>query len=135
MASLVWNNKLNPAVDLLNIYFNKIDECVKYINDDILDTHCGCEHIVDLINQLEQLYQLQFMYEEQLLEGLSYPQVDKQKVFHKSFLRTFEQFKLKSDQCHSPIFINDFNKLRLDLVSNMNNETMNICDFIIKSYC
>jgi hemerythrin len=135
MASLVWNNKLNPTVDLMNIYFNKIDECVKYINEDILDTNCGCEHTGDLINQLGQLYQLQFMYEEQLLEGLSYPLVDSQKDFHKSFLRTFENFKQKSDQCHSQTFINDFNLLRLDLVSKMNNETMKLCDFIINSYC
>jgi hypothetical protein len=52
VASLVWNNKLNPTVDLINIHFDKIDECIKYINDDIKDIHGRCEHTNELINQL-----------------------------------------------------------------------------------
>jgi hemerythrin len=134
VASLVWNNKLNPTVDIINIYFNKIDECIKCINDNIADIHGSCEHASALINQLEQLCQLQFMYEEQLLEGLKYPLVNEQKNLHKSFLETFEPFKLESNQCHSLSFINDFIKIRMDLVSNMNYETMKLCDFIIDSY-
>lgn len=134
MASLVWNNKLNPTVDLINIYFNKIDECIKYINADVEDMEGDCEHTRGLINQLEQLCQLQFTYEEQLLEGLKYPLVHEQKNLHRSFLEAFEPFKSKSNQCHSPSFINDFMRIRLDLVSNMNHETMKLCDFIIDSY-
>jgi hemerythrin len=121
-------------VDLINIHFNKIDECIKYINDDITDIHGSCEHTSELIDQLEQLCQLQFMYEEQLLEGLKYPSVDEQKNRHKLFLESFEPFKLKSDQCHSSTFIKDFIKIRLGFVSDMNYETMKLCDFIINSY-
>ncbi len=134
MTSLVWNNKLNPTVDLINIHFDKISECIKYINDDIADIHGNCGHTSELINQLEQLCQLQFMYEEQLLEGLKYPSVNEQKNIHKSFLEAFEPIKLESSRCHSPAFIKDFIKIRLDLVSNMNYETMKLCDFIIDSY-
>jgi len=134
MASLVWNNKLNPTVDLINIHFDKIDECIKYINNDIENIHGSCEHTNELINQLEQLCQLHFIYEEQLLEGMNYPSVNEHKDRHNLFLKTFEQFKLKSNQCHSPGFINNFSRIRLDFVSNMNDDTMKLCDYIIDSY-
>ncbi|MDA8430376.1 MAG: hypothetical protein M0T70_14070 [Geobacteraceae bacterium] len=134
MASLVWNNKLDPTVDLINIHFEKIDECIKYISDDIKDMQGSCEHTNKLIDQFEQLCQLHFMYEEQLLEGMNYPLVNEHKMRHNLFLKTFEPFKLESYQCHSQLFINNFNKIRLDFVSNMNNDTMKLCDFIIASY-
>lgn len=134
MASLVWNNNLNPTVEIINILFSKIDECLKSIDHDIGDIHESCTRINDLLNQLEQLCQLYFIYEEQLLEGLKFPSVTEQKMLHEAFLKTFEPIKLESDQCHSPSFIEDFIKLRLDFVSNMNNETMKLCDFIISSY-
>jgi hemerythrin len=134
VASLTWNSRLDPTVDLINIHFNKIDECIKYINDDIEDKEGNCERTIELINQLEQLCQLQFMYEEQLLEGLKYPLVNDQRKTHKLLLETFEPLKLESNQCHSPSFVRAFFKIRLDLVSNMNYETMKLCDFIIDSY-
>lgn len=134
MASLVWNNKLNPTVDLINIHFDKIDECIKYINNDIEDIHGSCEHTNVLIDQLEQLCQLHFMYEEQLLEGMNYPSVNEQKERHNLFLKTFEQFKLESNQCHSLSFIKNFSSIRLDFVTNMNDDTMKLCDYIIDSY-
>jgi hemerythrin len=134
VASIVWNNKLDPTVDLINIHFNKIEECIKYINDDIADEDGSCEHTRELINQLEQLCQLNFMYEEQLLEGLNYPSVNEQKILHKLFFETFEPFKHESSQCHSSNFIKDFINIRLELVTNMNNDTMKLCDFIINSY-
>ena len=134
MASLAWSDNLNPTVEIMNIQLGKIDECIKSIDHDIGDSGGSCTHICDLLNQLEQLCQLHFMYEEQLLEGLKYPAVAEQKMLHESFLRTFELFRVESDQCHSPSFIKNFIKLRLDFVSNMNNETMKLCDFIISSY-
>jgi len=134
MASLVWNNQLNPTVDLINIHFNKIDECIKRINEEIIDTDGNCEQTNELIDQFEQLCQLQFKYEEQLLEGLNFPFADEQRILHSSFIETLEPFKLKSNQCHSPSFIKDFIDIRMNLVSNMNHETMKICEFIIDSY-
>lgn len=134
MASLVWNNELNPNVDLLNIYFNKIDDCIRYISEDIFDSNKSCDHTTDLIGQLEQLCQLQFMYEEQLLDGMKYPFTSELKDIHRNFMDTFSPFKSGSAQCHSMTFIQDFIKLRLDLLRNMNIETMKICDFIINSY-
>lgn len=134
MASLVLNNNLNPTVELINIHFGKIDECIKHINNDIEDIYGNCENTNELINQLEQLCQLHFIYEEQLLEGMNYPSVNEHKDRHNLFLKTFEQFKLKSNQCHSPGFINYFSRIRLDFVSNMNDDTMKLCDYIIDSY-
>lgn len=134
MAALAWNNNLDPTVEIINMQRGKIDECIKYIDHDIGDMEGSCTHVSELLNQLEQLCQLHFMYEEQLLEGLKYPSVPEQKMLHESFLRTFEPFKVESDQCHSPAFIKDFIRLRLDFVSNMNTETLNLCDFIINSY-
>jgi hypothetical protein len=69
-----------------------------------------------------------------LLEGMNYPSADEQKKRHNLFLKTFEPFKLESGQCHSPDFMNDFSKIRLDFVSNMNDDTMKLCDYIIDSY-
>jgi hemerythrin len=134
MASLVWSEKLNPTVDLINIHFNKIDECIRYITEDIVDVNRDCKHTEGLINQLEQLCQLHFKYEEQLLEGLQYPSVDELKSLHSSFIDTFESFKVGSGQCHTTSFINSFIKLRMDFVTNMNTETMKLCDFIVGSY-
>jgi len=53
---------------------------------------------------------------------------------HNLFLETFEQLKLESNQCHSVNFIKDFSRIRLDFVSNMNDDTMKLCDYIIDSY-
>jgi len=124
MASLVWNDNLDPTVEIISMQRGIIDDCIKSIDRDIGDVHGSCKHIGELLNQLEQLCQLHFMYEEQLLEGLNYPSVTEQKMLHESFLSTFEPFRAESDQCHTPSFLKDFIKLRLDFVSNMNNETM-----------
>jgi hemerythrin len=134
MASIIWNTELNPTVDLINIHFKKIEECITCINMDIADEQGSCEHTSDLINQLEQLCQLHFIYEEQLLEGLSYPLVSELRARHKSFLESFIPFKTESDQCHSSSFMKDFIDVRLGLVSSINNDTMKLCDFIMSSY-
>lgn len=134
MASLEWSNNLNPTVDLINIYFKKIDECIKHINHDIEDLQVNCERTNELLNQFEQLCELHFMYEEQLLQGLNYPLVNKEKERHHLFLKSFEPLKLESDQCHSPYFMKNFSKIRLDFIANINNDTMKICDYIIDSY-
>lgn len=134
MASLVWNNKLDPTVDVINIYFEKINECIQHITDAIEDIQGSCEHTTELIEQLEQLCELHFMYEEQLLEGMNFLSLNEQKRRHGVFLKTFEPFKLESGQCHSLNFIHEFSKIRLDFVSNMNDDTMQLCDYIIDSY-
>ena len=135
MASLVWNSKLDPTVDLMNIHFTKIDECIKSISADIIDVHANCVHTNGLINQLEQLCEMHFMYEETILEGMGYPAIDEHKILHKTLLKEFEPFKASSAQCHSLSFINDFIKLRMDFVKNLNSETMKLCDFITGMYC
>jgi hypothetical protein len=134
VASLMWNSKLDPTVDLINIHFNKIDECIKMISDEIADHLGSCDKTCESINQLKQLCQLQFMYKERLLEGLKVPFIDEQKKLHLSFLETVELFKRGSNQCHSPSFIKDLIKIRMDMVTNMNNETIKLCDFIIDRY-
>jgi len=74
------------------------------------------------------------MYEEQLLAGMNFPSLNEQKKRHDLFLKEFEPFKLESGQCHSLNFIHTFSKIRLDFVSNMNDDTMQLCDYIIDSY-
>lgn len=134
MASLIWNNELNPTVDLMNIHFEKINECIQYITDDIADAKGNCERTRELIHQLEQLCRLHFTYEEQLLDGVNYPAIDDQKQRHELFLKTFETLRLASGQCHSPVFLRDFSRVRLDFVANMNSDTMQLCDYIIACY-
>ena len=134
MASLVWDNKLDPTVDVINMHFAKIDECIKYINADIEDSEVDCEHTNALIHQLEQLCELHFMYEEKLLEGINFTLANEQKKQHDLFLKTFESLKLASGQCHSPDFVKDFIKIRMGFVASVNNDTMKLCDFIIDSY-
>ncbi|MBT0664383.1 hypothetical protein KI809_08730 [Geobacter pelophilus] len=134
MVSLDRNIKLDPTVDLLNIYFNKMDECIKLLNDTLKDNEGDCALTNELLNQLKQLYELHFMHEEQLLAGMNYPTVNEQKVRHGLFLKSFEPLQLKSDQCHTPGFINDFSQIRLDFIFNMNDDTMEICDYIISNY-
>lgn len=126
-------NKLNPSVEIMNIQRGKITECINTIQHDITDMRQSCVHINGLLYQLEQLCQMHFMYEEQLLEEVKYPSIGEQKHLHGLFLKAIESFNTETDQCHSPFFINDFIKLRLDFVINMNNETMTLCDFIINN--
>ena len=134
MTSLIWDNKLNPTVELLNIFSAKITECVNRITADILDLEGNCSQTVDLVEQLKQLCELHFGYAEQLLAEIQFPDVENQKNRHRSFIDTFESIKLQSDQCHTPSFIKNLTKIRLDFVSHLNRDTMEICDFIISSY-
>ena len=131
MTSLIWDNKLNPSVEIMSIQRSKISECINTINVGIADKLQSCTHINGLLNQLEQLCQMNFMYEEQLLEEVNYPAVAEQKHLHDLFLKAIEPFKTENDQCHTTSFFNDFIKLRLDYILNMNNETIKLCDFII----
>lgn len=134
MSPLVWNENLDPTVEIINIQRIKIDECIKAIDHDVGDVEGSCAHICDLLNQLEQLCQLHFMYEERLLEGLNFPSIAEQKKLHDAFMKAFELIKAGSNQCHTPAFIKGFMELRLDFTKNINTETMKICDYIIYSY-
>lgn len=130
MASLDSYKQFNPTVQIMNIQRSKISECIRKINDDIEDTEQNCTHINELMSQLEQLCQLHFMYEMQLLEEISFPSLAEQKLLFESLLKDIESIKVKNDQCHTPSFYEDFIRLRLDFVFNMNNETRILCDYL-----
>lgn len=133
MASSDRNNILNPSVAIMNIQHCKITECMNSIQGEIADIRQSCTHINGLLYQLEQLCQMHFMFEEQLLEEVNYPLAAEQKQLHDLFLKAIDQFKAENDQCHTTTFNADFIKLRLDYVVNMNNETMTLCDFILNN--
>lgn len=113
---------------------SKITECIRSINDDISDIQQNCSHISEMLSQLEQLCQMHFMYEVQLLEEINYPAIAEQKMFFDLLLKSIESIKVNNDQCHTPTFFRDFNSFRLDFIFNMNNETRVLCDFISDSY-
>lgn len=134
MASSDLYKKLNPTVEIMNIQRNKITECIRYINDDISDLQLNCNHISEMLSQLEQLCQLHFMFEVQLLEEINYPAIAEQRMLFDALLKSIESIKLNNDQCHTPAFFNDFNNFRLDFIFNMNNETRVLCDFISNGF-
>ena len=86
-------NKLNPRVEIMNMQHRKISECIKTIHDEIADARQSCSHVNDLLYQLEQLCQMQFMYKEQLLEEVNYPSAAKQKHLHALLLKAIDQLK------------------------------------------
>ncbi len=125
---------LNPIVGVMNIQLCKIFECISFIQDGIFDTQRSCANINGLLDQLEQLCQMHFMYEEKLLEELDFPSVAEQTHLHDLFLKAIGQLKSENNQCHTPSYCSGFIQLRLDFVSNMNKETMMLCDLIMNKY-
>jgi len=130
MASTDWNMKLNPSVEIMRMQRRKIYECENTIFKEIADRRQNCSHINGLMYQLKFLYKMHFMYEEQLLEELNVPAAAEQKKIHDLFLKSFDNLKAEDGQCHTSSYIFDFINLRLEFVSNMNKETMMLCDFI-----
>jgi hemerythrin-like metal-binding protein len=130
MTSIIWDNKINPSIEVMKIQRQTISVCMNTILDDLADFSQKCDHINELLDQLALLCQIHFKYEEQLLEELNYPPTSKQKSLHDLFLKDIEQLKSDNDQSHSPAIVNNFIKLRLDFIRNMNNETMMLCDFM-----
>ena len=130
MTSIGWDYKLNPSVEIMKLQRSKIFECMKAIHHEIADTGQSCSHINGLLHQLKLLYQMHFLYEEQLLEEVNFPSAAEQKHLHDLFLESIDQCRTESEQCHTLSFYNSFINLRLDFVLNMNNETMMLCDFI-----
>jgi hypothetical protein len=74
------------------------------------------------------------MYEVQLLEEISFPSLAEQKLLFESLLKNIESIRVKNDQCHTPSFFEDFIRLRLDFVFNMNNETRILCDYLTNNH-
>jgi hemerythrin len=103
---------------------------MKTIHNEIADRQQSCSHINGLLHQLKLLYQMHFMYEEQLLEEVHYSSAEEQKQLHELFLKSIDQCTTENDQCHSLSLFNYFIKLRLDFVLYMNKETMMLCDVI-----
>jgi hemerythrin-like metal-binding protein len=130
MASFNWDNKIDPSLEVMKIQRNTISVCMNTIQDDFADADQGCDHINELLDQLEQLCQIHFNYEEQLLEQLNYPPLSKQKYQHGVFLKDIKQLKGTNNECHTTSSVNNFFKLRLDYISNLYSETMMLCDFI-----
>jgi|ERR1039457_4907023 hemerythrin len=134
MASLDREFRLNPSVEIIKRQRREIFECEYTIHHEINDTQQSCEHINGLLNQLKLLYKFHFMYEEQLLEELNVQIAAEQKNMHEMFLKSIDQLKTENNQCHTPSYVYDVIKLRLDFISNMNNETKTLCDFISNNF-
>jgi hemerythrin len=134
MASIEWDYKVNPSVEIIKIQRSKIRECENTIHHEIADTQQSCAHINDLLCQLKLLYEMHFMYEEQLLEEVNVASAEGQKHVHDLFLKSIDQLRTENDQCHTFSFNNNIIQLRLDFISIMNNETMMLCDFIKNIY-
>lgn len=134
MTSLGWDTNLNPSVEIINMQLCKIFECIRIIQDAIIDTQESCSNINGLLDQLEQLCQMHFLYEGKLLEELDFLSVEEQAHLHELFLKAIYQLKTENNQCHTQSFCNGFFNLRLDFITNMNKETIMLCDQIMNNY-
>ena len=133
MASLIWEDKLNSSIEIMKIQYHTVSVCMNAIHDKIADESQNCAQIDGLLNQLELLCQMLFKYDEQLLEEMNYPAVSEQRRLHDSYLKAIDLFKTENEQCHTAAFMNDFIKLRLDYVLNRDQETMMLCDYLLKT--
>jgi hemerythrin len=133
MTSSGWGANLDPSVEIMNMQLSKIYECIGIIQDGIIDTQQSCTNINSMLEQLEQLCQMHFLFEEKLLEELEFPSVEELAHLHDLFLKAINQLKTENDHCHTPDFFDGFIQLRVHFVSNMNKETMMLCDMIISN--
>lgn len=111
-------------IEALDAQHNKIFDYLNMINNNILNNHQKCDSLNGMLNQLELLCQFHFMEEERLMEEIASPSAAKHKHLNDMFLAAIDRFKIENNQCHSPSVLSDFKKLRDDLVSHMQNETL-----------
>jgi hemerythrin len=100
----------------------------------IIDSFQECYPIQVLLDQLKQLCQIHFMYEEQLLEELDYLTAAEDKLLHDMFMESIDRFKIENNQCHTSTILNDFIKLRLEFITYMLNETKLLSDYIENNF-
>lgn len=130
MTSLLWENKFNPSVEIVMIQRDTISACMNALHEGFSDIRRSCVHINGLLDQLRQLCQTHFSYEEQLLEELRYPPTEEQKTLHDTFLKEIDQLKCDEGLCHSPTVIGNYLQLRLKYIANTTRETMLLCDYL-----
>lgn len=119
MTSIVWNNKHNPSVEIVYIQRKMISECMSIIRREITDICHDRDLVNRLFDQLKQLCQIHFLYEEQLLEELNYPAASDQIHRHNSFLSSIDQFLIEYNQCCTSNFLDVYLQLRIEFISNM----------------
>jgi hemerythrin len=134
LASLAWDNRFNPSIEILYIQHNKISECMKMLYDEISNPQQRCPIIIDLLDQLELLFQLHYNYWEQLVEEFNYSSAVEQKKLHTLFLSAIHRLKVENNQCNREYFFNEFIKLRLEHIENTNNETKVLCNIINNNF-
>lgn len=133
MDTLIRDNKVDSIIETMNIQQRTVSVYMNTIYEKIVDTSQTCAHINSLLDQLEFLCQKMFEYDEQLWDQMNFPQVAEQRRLHGLYLKAINLFRAENDQCHSTSCIKDFIRLRLDYISNLNNETMMLCDFLLKA--
>ena len=130
MASLIWEHKFNPQVEIVMIQRNTISTCMNAIHEGFTDIGRSCTHINGLLEQLRQLCQSHFSFEEQLFEELKYPPTAERKNLHAKLLKEIDGLKCDEGQCHSPAVIGSFLQLRLAYIASMTSETLLLCDYL-----
>jgi len=129
MDSLILDNN---SVEIMEIQHRTIALCMKAIFDKIADDTQSCTHIGALLDQLEILCQDKFRFIEQLLEDVNYPSAAEQKRLHGLYLDAINLFKVENEECHTANFLKKFVNLRLEYALNMNQETIMLCDYLLK---
>jgi len=130
VASLVWDDRFNPSIEILFILRNKITESMNLLHDEISNVPQKCNNISDLMDQFELLSQMYFTNYKQLLNELNYPLGAEQSKIHDLFMSATKQIKLENNKCNDSVSLIDFTRLRLDFAYNTSIETMILCDII-----
>jgi hemerythrin len=134
VAVLEWDNRYDPRIEILHIQLNKISECMNLLHDGFADVHRKSEYVIGLLEQLEQLFQMYFLYSEQMFAELNYLSVAVQKYVHELFLIAINKFKFENTKFENTNLLHDFIEFRCNFVINTNNETMKLCDIIKSNY-
>jgi len=130
MSSFVWDTKFNSGIESMDVQNRKIFDYMTTIYNELVDIRQKCDPFNRMFDQLELLCKMHFMDAEQLMEKMKYPSVPDHKRQHDLFLAAIHQFKTQKKQCHTPMIINDFIKLRWDYISHMLNETVVLRELI-----
>ena len=130
MISLLWEDRFNTGVEVIDAQHKSIFEYMTRIYNRLVDDKQSCEPINSKLDQLTIICKVHFMEEENLMDELDYPSASEHKHLHDMFLADIDRVKIANKQCHTPAVLNDFINLRDSFISHILNETQEISNYL-----
>ena len=105
MVSLLWEDKYNTGVEVIDAQHKNIFEYMTRIYNRLVDDQQSCEPINSKLDQLAIICKVHFLEEEALMDDINYPSSSEHKHLHDMFLADIDRVKVANKQCHTPIVL------------------------------